>query len=37
MNNFIKLLQLRMIQKIQKREKYIYICVNLSFRKYREK
>lgn len=27
MNNFIKLLQLRMIQKIQKREKYIYIYV----------
>lgn len=27
MSNFIKLLQLRMIQKIQKREKYIYIYV----------
>lgn len=27
MSNFIKLLQLHMIQKIQKREKYIYIYV----------
>lgn len=36
MSNFIKLLQLRMIQKY-KRGKNIYIYVNLSFRKYREK